>query len=386
MKKDILQDMAVRFTIALIKEEYDFGQCEVMDQIYWFVMFILSATVWFGPRLRHHVYQIAQNCFNVFKPSLLECLEEINRNSEKRTRKFFSFWYNDYTISTLTDYIDSYNELKRYLWKHWYLDNFNPRESTIRFLHSVYEYQTWFWSINNSRSEDLLEDIYEFVLEIMYARLQTDVCEQASAEFQERRNAWKFLQRRTDVPKSFYLVEREKLPKKIADIFKSARVQEEIGALILEAMCSLISKLEPEHARLVKLVRRYERKHNRWDEDKWYSFYYNLYDSVTYEGAQERILSYEVLLNKLIKDSYSIIEDIRNRVLVGLNQIALKQFDEWKNTQEEIEKLKWQSEPCQPHDKSPETGKKKSRRQLYQLFAPKPIMYGHLKHSTGRSK
>ena len=47
----VIQDMAVRFAIAMAKEEYDFTKREVLDQIYWFIMFILSANMFFGPRL-----------------------------------------------------------------------------------------------------------------------------------------------------------------------------------------------------------------------------------------------------------------------------------------------------------------------------------------------
>ena len=64
-----IRDMAVRFGIALAKEEYDLTNCEVLDQIYWFVMFILSTPKWFGTHLCHNIYQIAEHTFILFKPS-----------------------------------------------------------------------------------------------------------------------------------------------------------------------------------------------------------------------------------------------------------------------------------------------------------------------------
>ena len=45
------QNMAARFTIALVKEEYDFADNQVIDRIYWYVMFILSAHSIFDARL-----------------------------------------------------------------------------------------------------------------------------------------------------------------------------------------------------------------------------------------------------------------------------------------------------------------------------------------------
>ncbi|CAF4157855.1 unnamed protein product, partial [Rotaria sordida] len=67
-----IQDMAVRFAIAMAKEEYDFRNRQVIDQIYWFIMFILSAHQLFETNLRYHIHKIAQNCFSIYYPSLLE--------------------------------------------------------------------------------------------------------------------------------------------------------------------------------------------------------------------------------------------------------------------------------------------------------------------------
>ncbi|CAF1369063.1 unnamed protein product [Rotaria magnacalcarata] len=54
-----IQDTAVRFTIGIVKEESDFSNSKVIDQIYWFVMFFLSAHQLFEAHLRYHVHKIA---------------------------------------------------------------------------------------------------------------------------------------------------------------------------------------------------------------------------------------------------------------------------------------------------------------------------------------
>ncbi|CAF1438084.1 unnamed protein product [Adineta ricciae] len=85
-----LQDMAVRFGIAIVKENYDLNQCEVNDQIYWFIMFVLCAPKFFGHRLRYHIYKIAQNSFSLYNIVSLKRLEKLVRNTEKNTRELLS--------------------------------------------------------------------------------------------------------------------------------------------------------------------------------------------------------------------------------------------------------------------------------------------------------
>jgi hypothetical protein len=90
IKPCVLQDMAVRFGIAMAKEEYDFSKREVIDQIYWFVMFILCAPQLFGPRLRHHIYKMAEYYFSLFSIASLRLLEKLIHTTAKNTRKLSS--------------------------------------------------------------------------------------------------------------------------------------------------------------------------------------------------------------------------------------------------------------------------------------------------------
>ena len=251
----------------------------------------------------------------------------------------------------------------------------------------MYEHGEWFSIMEESNHRDPLEIVYNRVLEIMYARLQTEVCEKARAELHQRRRLFAFVQRRRYVPITFHLSEDKILPRRLTEIFKTEGVREEIDALILQGICSAISQLDREHAKLRKLVREYERRYGTWDEDKWYLHFRTFYDPSTHEDAQEKILSYERLLHQLNKDPYSMMEELRNRVLAGLNEVALKQFNQWKNTQSEIDELKWKLEPSQQYvDESFHTRKKQRKCQQYQLITPKSAPCGHCKHPAGRLK
>ena len=339
---NMLQDMAVRFAIAMIKEEYEFDQSQVMDQIYWFVMFILSADEWFGPRLRHHVYTTAENCFAVFNPSLLKSLEKLRHTAEKKTSQYSLLFFdkffrlngddNDEDCSTHCHF---YDECKECLNEWWHFSVYRTRERR-NFVRSIYGDQKWYSLIEESIDRDPLEMVYNRILEIMYARLQTEICQRAVAELHQRKNAYKCVSAGSYLPNSSSSFEIEILPEKIDDILKTQQVQEEIVALILQEICSLTPKLEREHAKLVNLLQQYEETSNILDRYVLFSsfpFYLSL------ESVQEKAFSWELLLDKLHKDSYGIVQQIRKRVLVGLKEVALKQFNQWMSTQQEIAQI-----------------------------------------------
>ena len=77
-----LQDMAVRLAIGMIRKTYDLTKTDVIDQVYWFITFTLSAHELLGLRLRYHIYKIAEYCFSRCQPSLLKPLNEIMHRIE----------------------------------------------------------------------------------------------------------------------------------------------------------------------------------------------------------------------------------------------------------------------------------------------------------------
>ncbi|CAF1394560.1 unnamed protein product [Rotaria sordida] len=152
-KSSDAKDMAVRFAIALAKEEYDFRNRTIIDQIYWFIMFILSAYELFETNLRYHVCKIAENYFSIFCPSLLKCLYRLERRTEKEIQ--------EKSIST-SNHINPYQE-NNILWD---LNTFNKNCT---------------WHVWDDRDEDL-EPICNKVLKYMYKCLLSTVLEQVSAK------------------------------------------------------------------------------------------------------------------------------------------------------------------------------------------------------------
>ena len=343
MKKDILQDMAVRFTIALIKEEYDFNQCQVMDQIYWFVMFILSARIWFEPQLRHHVYKVAKNCFAVFKPPLLRLLEELKRTSNEKRRRYFCIGdgfhgkYND-TYSYLSRKFTFNDKQNEYLDRYWFFYRSSERPCR-KVFHSIYEGEEWFSCTEESHGKDPLELIYERVLEIMYVRLQTETWPGARGEFRRRTNPYKLEQTQSYLPTSLYLFDREILLNRIDDISESDCVREEIDALILQDICYLTPLLEHEHAKLMQSIQEDDQQYGTSNEDIERLIFWWLFHGSSRTAKREKAVRYEVLLDKLYKDQCNIVDKIRQRVLCALNVKALNQLKQWEKTQGEIDAL-----------------------------------------------
>ena len=387
VKPDVLQDMAVRFAIAMIKEEYDFDQSQVMDQIHWFVMFIVSANEWFGRRLRHHVYTTVKNCFKVFNPSLLKLLKKLKNTPKKEASKGSSVPSNEnfclsnkclysYLSTNITFDAES-NQSTRYsfVWWRYLLDSELP---TRKFVCSVYENEEWFPCGGKLRNEDPSEIIYRRVLEIMYARLQNEVCQQARAELQQQTYA------RKCVPDNCYLwipFDYETSRKKIEDILGTQRILEEIDALILQDICFLTPKLEHEHAKLVQSIRNDEEIDGDLDEDFGFSSLLRYLHHSSDRTRKRRPSSYKVLLDKLYKDPYSVVKQIRARVLVGLDKVAFEQCIHWMMNREEINELETKLQEYGQCNKSPFTGKKKNKHQPYQIPAPKPFLNRHFKYS-----
>jgi hypothetical protein len=385
VRPSVIQDMAVRFAIALAKEEYDFTKNEVIDQIYWFIMFILSAYELFGPRLRHHVYKIAEHYFFLFKPSLLKPLKKLKLRTQKDTRKLLLI-KNDEDIGP-----DEEN--KRHLEQLWDLDDrrwyyrfslfwdppLEQRQELL--LYRTYRNYRWSWYSKAPSETDLLEPVYKRVLEIMYERLQSEICRRAIAEIRRRNSAQKFETKVIDLCVNYCLLECEDLPKKIADIFKSEFVQEELRERILEEICVLTPKLEQRRAELVKKIREYEQDSERSHENEFYQLYYLLFLTTSFETMQEEALSHELILDKLHQGSSIIVEQIHQRVLDALYRVALKQFNQWENTQQDINELRQQLLSCQPPEKSP-SNTSKIIHQRHRAPVNKPLPKHQLKHST----
>jgi len=155
----------------------------------------------------------------------------------------------------------------------------------------------------------------------MYGRLQSEICQCAIAEIRERKS----------------VNEHEALPKEMDGIFEHELIQEEIREYILEEICNLILTLEKRRIELAEEIRDYERRSEISSANEFRPFGF-LLSNILLEFMQKEALSLELILDKLHRNS-SILEQVHLRVLGALYRIALKQFNQWENTQRDIDEL-----------------------------------------------
>jgi hypothetical protein len=403
VRPSVIQDMAVRFAIAMVKEEYDFTNRKVIDQIYWFIMFILSAYQLFGDCLRHHVYTIAKHCFSLFEPSLLKPLKKLIRRSEKDTRKLLPT--NNEDVSPDEENIRPLEQVSDIHKRSW-LDEFNiHRSPTLKQRQELLLYRTYsyededyiFYRFRSAFSEDtLLKPVHKRVLEIMYERLQSEISRHALIEI--RRCPHKFLRnvydefwysvsdiyRRLGVPTPTCLWEHNFTQKEIDewilnDIFKHETVQEEIRECILEEVRELIPKLEKRHRELAKEIREYDQNREIHGAIRFHMLPIYRYSSTHFQYIQEEALSHELLLNKLHQHSI-VVEQMRQYILKELYAAARKQINEWENVEREINELRQSLSSCWiPEESTFRTSK--IVRQSHPIPTNKPLPKIQFKHS-----
>ena len=383
IQPSIIRDMAVRFANAMAKEEYDFTKCKIVDQIYWFIMFILSAHKFFGPRLRYHVYKIAEHCFSLFKPSLLRPLKSLIKRTNMNTRKlnvminlknFDDNEENNRPLEHILDLDESY----RFSWSD---SNPSLEQRQNLLLHRTYSNYSHFLSFGRQRTvseESLLTPVHKRVSEIMYARLQSEICRRAMVLIHETQSPFTFVQEEYIFLILSSDLKLEDLPKTINDIFELEVVQAEIRERILEEICVLIPKLEKKHAGLVKEIQEYDQ-----DQETPHVHLFNWHDlwlgTSHFERIQEEALCYELTLEKLYQGS-DVIEQLLQNVLDALYYAAQKQFSQWKTTRRDIDKLDHQLSGKQLVQYLSITAKE--MRERYWIPVTKPIPKLQLKHSV----
>ncbi|CAF1194445.1 unnamed protein product [Rotaria sp. Silwood1] len=340
IKPSVIQNMAVRFAIAMAKEEYDFTDCKVVDQIYWFVMFILSAYKFFGSRLRHHVYKIAEHCFSLFEPLLLKSLKKLIQRTQKDEKKYLIT--NEDGIDPDEDNLSSLEQLcniSSEKWPRFAMPTSKDRQQLIinRTYTSYYRY--WIWGPPKPRQ--LIEPVYRRVLEIIYERLQSEICQRTLIEIYKDKDLHNFVNEYT-YERLFLILTRglnyKPLPKEISTLWKHELVQKEIRELILEGICVLKPKLEKRRSELMTKIREYDQSQEVFDGDAFNVFHFYLPGRSTFEKLQEEALSYELLLDNLNQGS-SVEEEIYQLVLDELYTTAQKQFLYLETTQWDICKL-----------------------------------------------
>ncbi|CAF1544301.1 unnamed protein product [Rotaria sp. Silwood1] len=323
-----IQDMTVRFAIAIAKEKYDFRNRKVIDQIYWFIMFILSAHELFETHIRYHVQTIAENCFSIFCPSLLKCLYRLEQRIEKEIRK------TSITTNNLLWNLNTFNnDCIFHFWDFDYLCIKRRLDLTFRncscygfmlFIKSKKESSFFCDCRNKSYNMDkYLEISRQKILENIYKHLLSLVLEQILLET----HSHEF----DDYDELIY--------KSILDnILNNNTVQRIIQENISLEICELKSKLKRKYAELTKDIQTYERNRSIVTKDNLRTHlllsYWEMNDSIL-KIKQNEALAYEQTLKKLHQYE-SVIDQIRNAILVDLYDLFTDEIQIFINRQEEI--------------------------------------------------
>jgi hypothetical protein len=321
-----IQDMAVRFAFALAKEEYNFNNGDVVDQIYWFVMFIQSAYELFGPRLRHHVYRIAEHCFTLFSPVLLKPLQGLLQRTEKGTMTVLSSIDEDLCFyeeeEEQQQSLSHENIYLNYIERPIILQKSEPEHPLLFDFYWLYPnhfYRRWRPLPNE---DDLLKPVRRIVVDTIYECLQHELCK--SLMVAVRQCQFPYVKKRTY--KSILL-----------NILEHERVQEEINEKISIELRKLKPKIQTTHNELVIKLRKYEERLPPVNVmiHPWHLFFIYNTDLAQFEQCQSETLVYALLLEKLHQCA-PMIKQIRQDVLKAIYKAAQKQIKDWEKTYQEI--------------------------------------------------
>ena len=321
IKPPIMQEVAVRFAIAIVKEEYDFSKDEVIDHIYWLTTFVLSAYKYFGTNLRHHMYTIAENCFTVFKYSQLNPLkrlkERMDYDAKKQRSRNFKYCEDntgdDFHHSEViySDYYPQSNQFTRRSFLKNVKLNFSDE--------SYYGYDDQFrFELSSQTDEEILEPAHTSVLKIVYERLQEQIYQCSSTILHDHKN----------------------VSYTIKSLIECELVQREIRELVLEELITLTAKIKNKHIELQQKLQSYKNRYNEWT-----------FSPPNYEIYRRGIVRYALLVDKLNHDSSIIVEQLQQRVSKSLSDVVLEQLFNRLKTQREIDELRESlAAECSPRD------------------------------------
>jgi hypothetical protein len=346
------QNMAARFAIALVKEEYDFADEQVMDRIYWYVMFILSAHSVFNAYLRHSVYRVAKRCFHLFKPSHLKLLEKLRRETEQKMNQLPSSTSggdagdNEDCDRTLEQLIDAHPEsitrrldyLGESLFFMWWRS---------RSVHEEYPDDDCLLSKEPSQEGFLLESLVAAVSQMVYECLQpaaayhiTEISPLSTSIMQEERLDYDLARFSLRSPLSALppptlkgTINKELL----RDLVETKLVQDQIVNLTLNALPILIRKLERRHLQLMEEIK----DGARFPVSRllWILLFAFLLDERQPETLQSDARAHKLLLEKLRQRTLGV-EELHERVLQRLYQAAVGQIALWTRDQSLVRYLR----------------------------------------------
>ena len=349
IRPSTIRSMAARFTFALAREEYDFSDDRVMDRIYWYVMFILSASSMFDSRLRHNVRRVAENCFRLFKPSLLELLKKLHVKTGEDTSLTSSLPSgmnideHEESGPVLEQLIDTHaqRELsKSYNNRYGFpMSSFLSEQNLDLLLHE------YFPPSNKLAEKKLLKIVVSPISQIIYSRLQNAIIRRVKKKFLLLEPVFMAASASLDLlvyPSFFrisqmptfydadflwfYIMESisgEPFKREVLrDLFDNELVQDEIHNLILTAIPLFIQKLERRHCELVKKIQ---------DGANFPMFSFERFSEDS-EDLEADTLAIGLLLQKLRQES-TTIKVVQELVVERLYETALEQIKSWRTNQ-----------------------------------------------------
>jgi hypothetical protein len=115
----------------------------------------------------------------------------------------------------------------------------------------------------------------------------------------------------------------------LGNMLENEIVREEMCKRVVNEVHNFIPVLKSMHRDLVKEIRSYE-----------HSTYLFRSEAQRLEDTQKKALFYTLMLNKICQNSLVVVEQIRQRVVKTLYEVASKQITQWKNTDKEIVELR----------------------------------------------
>ncbi|UJR06897.1 hypothetical protein I4U23_011187 [Adineta vaga] len=376
-------DMAVRFAIALIREAYDSTDDKVHDRIYWYVMFIISAFRLFDPNIRHHVYKVTKHYFSLFKPCLIRRLNQLQSIQDK------------YAQMNRTQPHDRFSELKQAEEKNLIslIDTHSPKPTLDLYFplfldfHDSYNYleninSDLFPRVRTTTTETLLEPLYKALVEIIYDRLQNQMCQYVRQDVRESsffsgklrffssfhsehrivrafgkdetKRSSPFVSQSFTVPQNdslgfstfvfwsndLHYVKIQEVRKKrqiachiikqrmIWELFADEVSKEETQYLIMNGLSHLKPQLEQEHHRIIHEIQTFQAERETVNTNNHWRYRSLRSSSVRFERKQEEALVYELLLDQLNQPSRIIVE-ICEHLLEKLIQAVENQITGW---------------------------------------------------------
>ncbi|CAF4039984.1 unnamed protein product, partial [Adineta steineri] len=266
-------DMAVRFAIALVREAYDVTDDNVHDQIYWYIMFIISADILFDPNIRHHVYKVAEHYFRVFKPCLIRRLNRLPSIHDKYVRMNR---LNTNDLFREPQYAEEKNLISL-------IDTHIPEQLSDSYFSSRFHflfdlYHRWDYEDNDlfprrqeNSTRKLLEPLYKALVEIIYARVQNQICHCVKHDVREvpftsqafdepQYDSLPFYIRWSHVSNMIEVINNRQVARHIIEqrmiweLFANEVSKQEIQYLIVDGLSHLKPTFENQHRRLIQEI------------------------------------------------------------------------------------------------------------------------------------